>query len=139
MKCKYCFSSCLSPLVLARSHGSYLQLLLLCCLPAGDFLVSSFLLRLLTGILQGRGVPLPHGFIQLFRSVWSPRYFLLWARIQYRHYSSCCSNGSSFGRWELVQVGLCGLGHTPIIFGVRPCFLAVQDAPGYLVFSLLQS
>lgn len=79
LKCKYCFLSCLSPLVLACSHSSYLQLLLLWCLPAGDFLFSSFLFSTLAGILQGRLVPLPHVFIQLFRSVWSHRCFLLWA------------------------------------------------------------
>lgn len=52
------------PLILAFFNGSYLQQLLVWCLPKGDSISRTLLSHLLGRILlQGRAIPSPHLFI----------------------------------------------------------------------------
>lgn len=62
---------------------------------------------------------------------------LLWVLTLYCHYFVAHVVPAVVIRRSFRLASACS-GHRPVVSGVLPCFLA-KDAPGHLVFSLLQS
>ena len=56
-------------------------------------------------------------------------WFFLWLTVPCRCCLCCCLSYSSFGHWELFQVGLCPREVPPSLFVSFPDFLASETTP----------